>query len=192
MAGDFNGDGHTDLAFLAEETASVLFGNGDGTFRPAVDDAMPGGATAIAVGDFNSDGQVDLAIATDSNNYSPGSVLVLLNHGDGTFFQGGLINPAGVGPDAILAGDFNGDGRTDLAVSNELSNSVSILLGNGDGTFQPALQYAVGSFPGAIVAGDFNGDGRLDLAVSGSDGVQVLLGNGNGTFQPATTVAGGY
>ena len=65
-----------------------------------------------------------------------------------------------------MTGDFNGDGRTDLAVANSGDNDVSILLGNGDGTFQPQVTYAVGSDPVALVAGDFNGDGRTDLAVA--------------------------
>ena len=72
----------------------------------------------------------------------------------------------GSGPDALVAGDFNGDGRTDLAVANDGSNDVSVLLGNGDGTFQPQVTYAVGTGPAALVAGDFTGDGRTDLAVA--------------------------
>ena len=99
----------------------------------------------------------------------------------------------GTDPDAIVAGDFNGDGRTDLAVANYGSNDVSVLLGNGDGTFQTQVTYAVGTGPDAIVAGDFNGDGRTDLAVAnyGSNDVSVLLGNGDGTFQPQVTYAVG-
>ena len=93
---------------------------------------------------------------------------------------------SGSDPDAIVAGDFTGDGRLDLAVANTDGDTVSVLLGNGDGTFQPQVTYAVGSGPDAIVAGDFTGDGRLDLAVAncGSNDVSVLLGNGDGTFQP--------
>ena len=92
-----------------------------------------------------------------------------------------------------MAGDFTGDGRTDLAVANRIGNldngagSVSVLLGNGDGTFQPQVTYAVGTFPDAIVAGDFTGDGRTDLAVANNydNTVSVLLGNGDGTFSAA-------
>ena len=99
----------------------------------------------------------------------------------------------GTGPIALVAGDFNGDGRTDLAVANDGSNDVSVLLGNGDGTFQAQVTYAVGSVPIALVAGDFNGDGRTDLAVAnyGSNDVSVLLGNGDGTFQTQVTYAVG-
>ena len=65
-----------------------------------------------------------------------------------------------------MAGDFNGDGRTDLAVANAGTNDVSVLLGHGDGTFQDQVRYAAGTGPAALVAGDFNGDGRTDLAVA--------------------------
>ena len=84
-----------------------------------------------------------------------------------------------------MTGDFNGDGRTDLAVANQDSKNVSILLGKGDGTFQNQGTYAVGSSPYALVTGDFNGDGRTDLAVANSDdkNVSILLGKGDGTFQ---------
>ena len=90
---------------------------------------------------------------------------MLLGNGDGTF-QPQVTYAVGSVPDAIVAGDFNGDGHLDLAVANGGANTVSVLLGNGDGTFQPQVTYAVGSDPIAIVAGDFNGDGRLDLAVA--------------------------
>ena len=103
--------------------------------------------------------------------------------------------PVGVAPAAIVAGDFTGDGRTDLAVANFGSDDVSIFLGNGDGTFQNPVTYAVGSAPIALVAGDFTDDGRTDLAVANFYGntVSVLLGNGNGTFQnPVTYAVGSY
>jgi hypothetical protein len=95
----------------------------------------------------------------------------------------------GVGsdPEEVAVADFNGDGKLGLAVSNYGSNNVSVLLGNGDGTFQAAVNYDVRTNPTGIAAGDFKGDGKLDLAVSnyGSNNVSVLLGNGDGTFQAA-------
>ncbi len=99
----------------------------------------------------------------------------------------------GLAPTGIVAGDFTGDGHLDLAVTNSSANTVSVLLGNGDGTFAPQVTYAVGSRPGAIVAGDFTGNGRIDLAVANSFGntVSVLLGNGDGTFAPQVTYAVG-
>src|SRR5271166_2493703 len=100
----------------------------------------------------------------------------------------------GTEPGAIVAGDFKGDGRTDLAVANAGSNDVSVLLGNGDGTFQNQKTYAVGTEPSALVAGHFNRDGRTDLAVAnyGSNDVSVLLGNGDGTFQNQVRYAAGF
>ena len=117
--------------------------------------------------------------------------------------------PIGLSVNGIMAGDFNGDGRIDLAVTgivdvssfNQGAGEVSVLLANDDGTFRPAVTYAVGSEAGAIVSGDFNGDGKLDLAVTGrgydfhtgttTDAavLSVLLGNGDGTFQPAAEFA---
>ena len=109
------------------------------------------------------------------------------------------LQPIGAGhrPESVVSGDFNGDGHLDLAVANSEDNTVSVLLGNGDGTFAPQVTYAVGSGPSSIVAGDFTGDGHLDLAVAtsnnedGSGEVSVLLGNGDGTFAPQVTYAVG-
>jgi hypothetical protein len=102
-------------------------------------------------------------------------------------FSSSLIGPLGSGSYSAVAGDFNRDGIPDLAVVNSNSNNVSVLLGNGDGTFRPQVQYAVGAAPSAVAVGDFNGDGFLDLAVvnssPNSNNVSVLLGNGDGTFQ---------
>src|SRR5437870_189597 len=99
----------------------------------------------------------------------------------------------GTNPQSVAAGDFNGDGRPDLAVANSGSSNVSVLLGNGDGTFQAARTFAAGTTPASVAVGDFNGDGVADLAVanSGSSNVSVLLGNGDGTFQAARTFAAG-
>src|SRR5262249_5856339 len=165
----------------------ILLGNGDSTFQPptTVRTGKLSSTDAVA-GDFNGDGRADLAVAGFDVFTSASEVSVLLGNGDGTF-PTPVQNAVGNGPAAIVAGDFNGDGRVDLAVANSLDSALSVLLGNGDGTFQPAQQYAVGLQPIAIVAGDFNGDGRIDLAVVdiASNDVSILLGNGDGTFQPA-------
>ena len=97
----------------------------------------------------------------------------------------------GTGPVGQAVGDFNGDGKADLVVVNQGSNTMSVLLGNGDGTFQPKTDYATGTSPAGVAVGDFNGDGKADIAVAntGANSVSVLLGNGDGTFQPKTDIA---
>ena len=162
----------------------MLLGNGDGTFQPQVTYAVGSGAFfGIAAGDFNGNGRLDLAVS------GGGEAMVLLGNGDGTF-QAEVPYAVGSAASAIVAGDFNGDGHVDLAVTTygDNNNDVSILLGDGDGTFQPQSEArdVVGSSPNAIVAGDFNGEGRTDLAVANStrlqpDNVSILLGNGDGT-----------
>jgi hypothetical protein len=96
---------------------------------------------------------------------------------------------AGTEPFSVKTADFNGDGKLDLVVTNEASDNVSVLIGKGDGTFEPAVNYSVGSVPDSVVVGDFNRDGKLDLAVSNFSGgtVSVLFGNGDGTFQTAVS-----
>ncbi len=93
----------------------------------------------------------------------------------------------GLAPEAVAAGDFNNDGLADLVTVNSQSNNVSVALNNGNGTFQPALNFPVGRGPSAVAVGDFNGDGAADLAVTNSadNNVSVLLGNGDGTFRTA-------
>jgi hypothetical protein len=183
--GDFNGDGNLDLAVTNGDctlqilrppvcngsTVSILLGNGDGTFRPHLD--YPGGnqPSSVAAADFNGDGKLDLAISSAMS----GAVSVLLGNGDGTF-QAPLGYAASgsqsVILDALIAADFNGDGKLDLAVAG---SEVSVLLGNGNSTFQAPLNSPGGAPLGTA---DFNGDGKLDLFAGGD----VLLGNGNGTF----------
>ena len=89
---------------------------------------------------------------------------------------------------AIVAGDFNGDGKLDLAITDADENDVYILLGNGDGSFQTPITIPVGNDPDAIITGDFNNDGKLDLAVANfnDNNVTLLLGNGDGSFTPAS------
>jgi FG-GAP-like repeat/Abnormal spindle-like microcephaly-assoc'd, ASPM-SPD-2-Hydin/Protein of unknown function (DUF1573) len=143
---------------------------------------------AVAAANFNGDSFMDLAIANESDN----TVSILLGNGNGTF-QPQVTYPTGAGPLGVAVGDFNHDGFLDLAVVNsgenkygQLVNTVSILLGNGDGTFQPQVDYSTGQLPVSVAVGDFNGDGNLDLAVVAQydNAVSILLGNGDGTFQP--------
>ncbi|MEA3297789.1 MAG: VCBS repeat-containing protein, partial [candidate division Zixibacteria bacterium] len=100
---------------------------------------------------------------------------------------------AGDGPTSVFSVDFNGDGNNDLATANFYDDNVSILLGNGDGTFQSAVNYATGSAPWSVFSIDFNGDNINDLATANgnSDNVSILLGNGDGTFQSAVNYAAG-
>ena len=93
--------------------------------------------------------------------------------------------PVGQVPSSVVVGDFNGDGKLDIVTGNQFSSTISVLLGKGDGTFQPAASYATGASPNTVFTGDFNGDGKLDiLTVNGDSTVSVLLGNGDGTFKP--------
>jgi hypothetical protein len=193
-ADDFNGDGKLDLvvANSGSNNVSVLLGNGDGTFQAAVNYDAGSNPQFVAVGDFNADGKLDLAVVNGSSGI--GSVSILLGKGDGTF-QAAVSYGVGLQPISVAVADFNGDGKLDLAVVNmSTSNgSVSVLLGKGDGTFQAASSFDVGTFPFSVAVGDFNGDDKLDLAVVnfGSGTVSVLLGNGDGTFQAAVDYGGG-
>jgi hypothetical protein len=182
VIGDFNGDGHTDLAVADyfSEDVTVLLNSGHGDFRSATPVGLAQNPYALASGDFNGDHRDDLIVA----NENAVSFSVLLGIGNG-LFRDGNANPVGLKPEGLASGDFNGDGWPDLAVPNELSHDVSILLGNGDGTFRSAGTIAVGQNPSAILAVDLNGDGRLDLVVANqvSNDVTILLGRGDGTFR---------
>ncbi|MGA7155733.1 MAG: FG-GAP-like repeat-containing protein [Acidobacteriaceae bacterium] len=189
-AGDFNHSGHQGLAVaeFQNESAVILLGNGDGTLSPSsAAFAETGGSPTTAVGtaDFNADGNLDLVLINELSGVST----VDLGYGKGAFNVASDLYAPGSG---VAVGDLNGDGKLDLAVSE--GGAVAILLGNGDGTFNPASgpQFS-GHDLSAIVAGDFNGDGKLDLAVTDESGnaVFVLLGNGDGTFQPPISIAVG-
>ncbi|MGC9948408.1 MAG: VCBS repeat-containing protein [Bryobacteraceae bacterium] len=193
---DFNGDGKLDLAVASQlfdccfpGAVAVLLGNGDGTFQPAVTYDVGVGPSSVAVGDFNGDGKPDLAVTNMGSD--PGNISVLLNHGDGTF-EPQVTYAVGSNPASVAVGDFNGDGKLDLAVANSASDWVSILPGNGNGTFQTPVNAEVGSGSGFVIAGDFNGDGNLDLAITSGTGVSILAGTGAGAFQPPVGFAAGY
>src|SRR5262249_30882034 len=161
-------------------------GNGDGTFQPHVDYRSALVPLSITVSDFNGDGQLDMAIAntascTPSGCVNGQSVSILMGKGDGTF-QPHVDYVTGTNPNAVTAGDLNGDGKVDLAVANSSDSTISILAGRGDGTFfQRPAGHATGTQPMFVTASDFNGDGKLDLATANfaSRTVSILLGNGD-------------
>jgi subtilisin-like proprotein convertase family protein len=186
--GDFNGDGKQDLTTTNQgsDNLTVLLGDGSGGFSAASGSPFAVGdqPESVAVGDFNGDGRLDLTTA----NLSSDNVTVLLGDGSGGFIAA-IGSPFSVGhwPRSVAVGDFNGDGRLDLATA---SSNVTVLLGDGLGGFSPApgSPFAVGSFPQSVAVGDFNGDGKLDLTTANynSNNVTVLLGNGSGGFSPAS------
>jgi hypothetical protein len=181
VTADFNGDGKLDLAVAtANNTISILLGNGTGAFPTHVQYAVPGNPVSIITGDFNGDGKADLATVDQYQS----QVSIILGNGDGTF-QAHKEYATGTKPVALATGDFNGDGKLDLVVVDSNASEVSILLGNGDGTFQTHKEYATGGGPSSVAVGDFNGDGKLDLAVvnNNDNTVSILFGNGDGSFQ---------
>jgi hypothetical protein len=188
---DFNGDGLPDLVDMALGTRdyfdlAVYLNAGDGTLRPAAISVGPTATGFIATGDFNGDGRADIAIAA-------GDVIVFFGAGDGTF--GSPTTYAANSGSYLFVADFNHDGYPDLAypvLSQIGSNTVGVMLNNGDGTFMPGVLYDVNGARGtfALAGADANGDGKVDLIVLSTvfvSGVQgnstaVLLGNGDGTF----------
>jgi hypothetical protein len=184
--GDFNGDGKIDIvtANYNSDDISILLGKGDGTFQAAVNYRAGSYPSSLAVGDFNGDGKTDLAVT--NYLYPAGTVSILMGNGNGSF-RAAVNYAVGYYPTSVAVGDFNGDGKLDLAVANSGSNNVSILLGSGNGTFQTPVSYGVGSDPYSVAVGDFNADGKADLAVANSSSIAILLGNGNGTFQTAVS-----
>ena len=192
--GLFDAGDALDLAVAIESSnnVSILLGNGDGTFQAAVDYTTGWSPTSVAVGDVNEDNDLDLVVS----NHSDSDVSVLMGNGDGTFLA---AVDYGVGvssnPSEVAIGYVDGDSHLDLATSNQFSSDVSVLLGNGDGTFQMAVHYDLDdyTYPSAVAIGHLNPDGYADLVVANEFGpdISVLLGNGNGTFQAAVDYAAG-
>ncbi len=195
---------------------TVMLGNGDGTFQaPIYTPVAMGYSRWLTAGDVNGDGKADVVIAdgTGVNNQTGNAeITVLLGNGDGTFRLEGHYaapptpdsgfdgNGAGdvVNPEDVMVADLTNDGKLDV-VESLYDHSIDVFIGNGDGSFQPAVGYSTGEYPRAVVAADVNGDGKMDLVVDnvgvGPGGavaleegdvpgsIAVLYGNGDGTFQ---------
>ncbi|HXM20584.1 MAG TPA: VCBS repeat-containing protein [Terriglobales bacterium] len=182
--GDLNHDGIPDLVVANVGTQQggdygsvvVLLGKGDGTFDKPVRYRVGKDPYSIVLKDFNGDGNLDAGVVGPDQEKN--TLRVVLGNGDGTF-GAAKAYPSGLYPISIVSADFNGDGIPDLAVANYASPKpchVSIMLGNGDGTFQPPLQFRVGVSPRQLVVADFNHDGKPDLAtLTGYSGITVLL-----------------
>jgi FG-GAP-like repeat len=220
---DVNSDGHPDLIVtnrcsIASDCAnpvsgpgvvSVLLGNGDGTFQSALAFSSGGnGPSSAAVADVNRDGKLDLLVANANN-----SVGVLLGNGDGTFQTAVTYGTGAQSAESVGAADLNGDGNPDLIVASRCARGsncdngvISVLLGNGNGTFRRAVTYSSGGQSAYSVAvTDVNNDGKPDVLVANvcaaasncaSAGLQpgsvaVLLGNGDGTLAPAVAYGSG-
>lgn len=199
IVADLNSDGIPDLAGTGLNSASVMLGNGDGTFRAKVNYPAGGQTQDLAAGDFNGDGRVDLVVSLNDLAFS---LSLLTGNGDGTFNAPVNFENTAAQEDSpsVVATDLDNDGRLDVVLAHAIAcfispcvaaRTITVMLGFGDGTFQLPFDIDVGTGMSRIVVGDFNRDGIKDLGIAGDNSqVYTLLGVGNGTFlkQPTITL----
>jgi uncharacterized repeat protein (TIGR01451 family) len=176
--GDFNGDGKADLAIgVSYVGVSIYLGNGDGTFQIPASATIGQGITHLAIGDLNGDGKPD--VVTDS---SAGGLNVLLGNGDGTLQAPVHFPPAIMfaSPASIAIADVNGDGKPDVVTSEASAGTVSVYIGNGDGSLRTPAPFVETSGPSSVIVVDLNGDGRPDIASVGSTTLSVRIGQASG------------
>jgi len=204
IAADLNGDGKTDLVVITPGLGQpgvglvVLLGNGDGTFQAPLPVSGCGEATGVQVADLNGDGIPDLAatclLSTSLGIPTMAYLLVLPGNGDGTFGAGNDYTLEATPWAALTIGDFNQDGKPDVAVAT--GGTLNVFLNDGKANFKTITSNGEPwNYAPAIVAADFNGDGLLDLVVTGTlfdnpalGTVAILLGRGDGTFQAAPSL----
>ena len=202
----FYGDPVTLSVHLSVPPPAVIVPTGEVTFRD--------GVVNLGTATLDSSGGASLTIPAPSTGLHPITVfysgnadilpgtstvttLRVTNSAACGILQGPLTPSLATGtntdPQGVAVGDFDGDGKADLVSANFKSNSVSVYLSNGDGTFKPKASYPVGTNPISVAVADFNGDGHPDLAVAnaGSGNVSVLLNADDGTFLPATAYPSG-
>ena len=187
--GDLDQDGDNDVADISLcARSSVLLNNGLGSLTLNGSYGTGLQSRSVVLADFNRDGFKDIVYVNNGVNIN-GTVTTLLNNGNGTFGAARHLN-AGDLPDDVAAGDFDGDGNTDLAIANSYLSQVTILLNDIQGTFTNGYsELGGGDTPTSIASGDFNGDGRLDYAVTswGTGSISLFLNQGNYNFANAGT-----
>jgi hypothetical protein len=205
--GDFNGDGNLDLATgnydyisdygypgVGANDVSILLGHGDGTFADPVQYSVPDASRSIAVGDMDGNGALDLVVTSSDPYGAVSHVSVLLGQGDGSFAPAATSGPTyGTHFYSLALADFDGDGNTDVAVTDSSQAKVKLLLGTPNGVLQSPIEVANSVSVFSLSVGDFDADQKVDLVTINSSGsaASVLLGSGDGTFQAGQPFAAG-